>query len=243
MEAVTRSLILCALLLGQTAYAREVPFDEVLSNPARYNNQQVSVKGIAEVVGDDFELWRDERALRETNLKHQIEVVQDLGLPPYPGTNVSRYSPANLHWVKVTGTVNTAWHGRFGFDSFGLILEHVQILAGPRLKQFLDSAIWLKNDTPRRLKVDVQSKYGEEMSGVGPGGLYYTEIPLRSNARLDLTLEGKLFARLQFVPLLAQRYYDPDKRSYYGRITEGKVTLVPPSEAKSWRFDPTPWRD
>ena len=243
MGSLNHVLLVGVLILPCTTFARDVAFDDLLRNPSRYNRQRVSVTGIAEVVGDDFELWRDEHAVKQMDLERDIRVVQDLNLPPYPGTNVSRYSPVNLHWVKITGMVDTTWHGRFGFDRFGLMLDRVQILPGPRLKQFLWDSIWLKNDTRHRLNINVSSKGGGMMSEIVPNEVFYDEIKPARVAHIDLSLDNKPFARFHFVPMFSRRYYDRDKRAYYFRISERKISLMPPGQAKGWKFGPLPWRD
>jgi hypothetical protein len=188
------------VLVSLPCLAREVPFDDVIRAPERFNRQHVTVTGLIETGGDDHVLWRDVSALKRQDLERSIHVWPDLNLPPYPDTNMSPDSPANLHWVKLTGIIDTSIHGRFGTERFGMTLEKIQILPGPRLKQFLDDSIWLKNDTRHHLKIDIHSKYGEETSEIDPGRLHYSEIPPRSNARIDLALNGKLFARLRLAP-------------------------------------------
>lgn len=243
MGAMKRALIFSAFVLAHAVIAREVPFNDVLLNPARFNKQHVTITGIAEVVGDDFYLWGDVAARQRFEPKTSIFVLQNFSLPRYPGTNISRYSPANFRWTEVTGVVNTNFHGRFGELPFGLMLERVQILPGLRLKQFLDIIVWFKNDTSHELKMDVRSKPIERVFDISPGEVSSTEIDVDQRATGELTLSNKRFATWKMNPALSKRFYDAEKRAYYCRITEGKVALVFPFEARGWKFSPTPERD
>ena len=46
-------------------------------------------------------------------------------------------SPANLHWVKLTGVVDTTARGRIGDEPFGLLQKKIELLPSPRLKESL----------------------------------------------------------------------------------------------------------
>jgi hypothetical protein len=59
MEAMNRSLFLCALVLSQSAFASEVQFDDLRTNFKQYAGQRVTVKGILEVAGNHNYLYRD----------------------------------------------------------------------------------------------------------------------------------------------------------------------------------------
>jgi hypothetical protein len=147
VEAVRLARTVVIIAVGHTCVAAEVAFDDLVRNPVKFNGQRVTVTGLIEVYGDDNELWRDTSARQRIDLKRCIHVWTDLKRPPYPGTNMSPDSPANLHSVKVTRIVDTSIHGRFGNERFGLLEEKIQVLPGPRLKQFLPVFVWFMNES------------------------------------------------------------------------------------------------
>jgi hypothetical protein len=164
------------LHLCPSQFWREVQFDDLWKNPARFNHQEVTVKGLLVVEGDDNSLWRDADSLRLLDWKHWIHVYPDLSLPPYPGTNMSRDSPANLHWVKLTGVVDTTARGRIGEEPFGLLQKRIEILPGPGLKQFLTILAWFKNDSGREVNTEVNSAIGTAWFAIPSGKVAETGI-------------------------------------------------------------------
>lgn len=243
-----KRLVLCCsavwLALARTSFALEVPFDELLKNPARFNRQEVTIEGLFEVEGDDNYLWRDARARKQLDWKHWIHVVPDLSLPPYPGTNMSPDSRANLHWVRLTGIVDTTFHGRIGDEPFGLLQKKVEVLPGPRLKQFLAILAWFKNDSGREAKMEV--KFGRETAWftISPGRIGVNGIEKGTGTAIAKTSSEKSFAECALTPPGSERYFDRDKYAYYYRITKNTIEPVLPSEAKThWRLYPYPDRD
>jgi hypothetical protein len=237
------------ILAAQVCVAAEVAFDDLIKSPARFDRERVTVTGLIEVNGDDNDLWRDAYARRRLDLKHSIHVVPDLRLPPYPGTNMSADSPANLHWVKVTGVVDASFRGRFGDERFGLLEEKIQILPGPRLREFLSILGWFRNETSETVYIKILFRDGYTSFGVWPHTLgmesITDDVHKRSTAVVSRTRDGNPIAKCDLMPRRSrEQYYDAEKRAYYYRITPNKIEQVLPSEArKNWRLYPMPDRD
>jgi hypothetical protein len=242
MNRFAHSFTTCVVSI-HACVAVEVRFDDLVKNPARFNHQEVTVTGLLEVEGDSNSLWRDISARQHLDWKHWIHVVPDLNLPPYPGTNMSPDSPANLHWVKVTGIVDTSEHGLFGDKPFGLREKKVQILPGPRLKQLLPILAWFRNESDREIKMEV--KFGRETAwlGIGPHLMSCTGIERGNGTAVAKTKSEKPLAQCALTPPGSRRYYDGEKHAYYYRITTNKIEPVLPSEARSWQVYSMPDRD
>jgi hypothetical protein len=234
--------ILCTFV--RASFGVEVQFDDLLKNPARFNHQEVTVKGLLVVEGDDNSLWQDTESLRRLDWKHWIHVYPDLSLPPYPGTNMSRDSPANLHWVKLTGVVDTTARGRIGEEPFGLLQKRIEILPGPRLKQFLTILAWFKNDSGREVNMEVNSALGTAWFAIPSGKVAETGIKKGKGTATAKNRSNKSFARCTLTPAGSERYFDREKYAYYYRVTKNTIDAVLPSEAKRyWRLYPYPDRD
>ena|SRR5437868_6439571 len=89
------------LALSQSAFAAEVQFDDLRANFKHYDGRQVTVKGILEVAGNDNYLYRDIQAREHQRVC--IHVLPNLNRPDSAG-GLAPDAPANLHWVKITGT-------------------------------------------------------------------------------------------------------------------------------------------
>ncbi len=232
-----------SILVAHSCVAAEVSFDDLVRNPARYNLQRVTVKGILEVYGDDNELWRDVSARQRIDLNRCIHVWVDLKRLPYPGTNMSPDSPANLHWVKVTGIADTSMHGRFGDERFGLFEEKIQILPGPRLKQFLPVKVWFMNDSGHKVIVNVKTRNQGTEFTLERNTLDSALIEGSKSTATITNPNGSLYAKAVLTPPGSRVYYDAEKRYYYCRIEKDRVEPVAPLTARHWHFYPNPDRD
>ena len=170
-----------------------------------------------------------------------IFVVQDLRKKPYPGTNQSPYSAANLHWAKVTGTVDMSHHGRFGDDPFGLSLEKIEVLPGPRLKKLLPVLVYLHNETGRDVQVQLKAGAITEESAISAGGIYDSAIP-RDGWKILISFAGRPLVS-SFLRRGSSAYYDRERGAYYYRVTARRIVPVPPQDTRHWKFAPTPDRD
>ena len=233
--------VLAIVCFAQTSFTAEVRFDDLMRNPSRFHQQQVTVTGLAEV-GYTIELWRDVRARHRVDLKRVITVVQRVD-EARRGSVIAPHSEANLYWVKVTGIVDTHLHGRVGDEPFQLLLEHLEILPGPRERQFLPVLGYFRNDTSITVRLTAyrpSGKYAE--TGAGPGGI--TEIAIHKGKVVVSRLSGKPLAQCELTsPRGAGSYYDPQRKAYYFRITNTGIQPVLPQGARGWNLGYTGDRD
>lgn len=234
METVKPAWISFLVLITFSCLAREVEFDDVVRNPERFNRQHITVKGLLQTGGDDHELWWDVSALKHVDLDCAIHVWPDLSRPTYPGTNMSPDSPANLHWVKLTGIVDTSIRGRFGMERFGMTLEKIQILPGRRLKEFLPVMSWFKNESGNSVKVYVESKDQASEFTLGRNDRE-PEPALTEGPKCAVTItrtNGTPFRKAGLTGQASRKYYDAERRYYYFRITKNEIETVLPAEGR-----------
>ena len=240
MEAVNRSLIICMLALSQSAFAAEVQFDDLRANFKHYDGRQVTVKGILEVAGNDNYLYRDIQAREHQRV--WIHVLPDLNRPDSAG-GLAPDAPANLHWVKITGTVDVSFHGHFGNEPFGLRQTRLEVLPGPRLKQFLPTLAWFKNESQHNIGIEIDARRWATSFDVEPGEVGSADMYKGTNNVTVTTKDGRVLSKLKFDNVQSSRFYDRQRHAFYFRITDRRITPVPRPEARNWKFAPTPERD
>ena len=170
--------------------------------------------------------------------------MPDLSLPPYPGANLSPDSPANLHWVKVTGVIDTSFRGRFGTERFGLLQKKIEILPGRRLKQFLTVLAWFKNETRYEIEIEIEHPPTGSSFGVARGDMESGAVEKGKNIATAKTKTGTIIAHRVINNVPSSGFYDRDKHAYYFRVSENTIEPVPPNFARQhWRFYAMPDRD
>ena len=236
-----RAAVLLALLLVVTPShaAIEVSFDELKKNPARFHGKTVNVTGLIEIGGIRNNLWRDAHARRGDDCKTAITVLDHPGF--YPGTNKSARSSANLHFVVVTGIVDTGYHGMFGGESFGILLKKLHVLPAPRQKQFLVKLDWIRNDTDHLLSISLKTGPYTQTFDLGP--LEEEAIMWDPPSVLTVTVESTNRHKRSASFKWRKDYFDAEKRCRYFRITTDRILPVLPAEGRRWKLPPTPERD
>jgi hypothetical protein len=240
VEAVNRSLIVYILALSQSAFAAEIQFDDLRTNFKQYDGQQVTVKGILEVAGNDNYLYRDIEGRERQRV--WIHVLPDLNRPSSAG-GFAPDAPANLHWVKVTGVVDMSFHGHFGNEPFGVRQTKIEVLPGPRLKRFLSTLAWFKNESQREVEIEIDASPWATSFDVERGKVGSADIYEGGNNVTVATKDGKVLAKLKFDNSRSSRFYDRQRCAYYFLITDRNITPVPRTKARNWKFAPTPERD
>lgn len=233
--------IAAALASAAACAAAEVQFADLHNAPARFAGKKVTVRGLVEVAGDYIYLWPDAAACKKQAYKKSIFVVQDLRKAPYPGTNLSRYSPANLRWANVSGTVDMSYHGLFGDEPFGLILGKIEVLPGPRLKDLLPTLVCLLNETGKDVRIQLKAGGVTEESTIPADEVFEAAIP-RDGWKVLISFAGRPLIS-SFVRRSSGAYYDRERRAFYYRITARSIAPVLPQAATHWKFAPTPERD
>ena len=153
-------------------------------------------------------------------------------------------SPANLHWVKLTGVVDTTARGRIGDEPFGLLQKKIELLPSPRLKESLTILAWFKNDSGREVNMEVKSGLGVAWFTIAPGKIAEVGIEKGNETATAKNRPKKPFAQCAVTPQGSERYLDRDKYAYYYRVTKNSVEPILPSEAKKyWYLYSYPDRD
>ena len=234
--------LVTAFLLGfaATSQAIDLSVDDLLKNYSRLAGRRVTVVGLAEVNGSDFYLWD----LQDSTHKRQsgaVSVLWDMRLPNYPpGSNIAHYTYLNLRRVRVTGLVDTHFHGRWGDIPFGFDLKRVDVVAGPRQRQFLRNlgvfhnsmsvGVWVRLERRRRANEWTDME-------LAPGG--YNDTEIEDGFAVVTSLSGKPIAKCKIaVGEASRRYYDSRQHVYYYDIRNSRIKLVMPEEAKHWDLLP-----
>jgi len=229
--------------------AADFSVDEALQNYRRFTGRRITFTGLAEVAGSDFYVW-DLRDTRHKDLKRMIWVLWDMRLPNYPpGSNIAHYSYLNLRPVRISGTVDTRFHGRWGDIPFGVILDRVEALPGDRERRFLRDIGVFHNSLSKTVEVRLYSRRDSVycyMTGIPPGEYGDTAIEEGSASVALQPRERKLALRPDTVVArcnislsgASRRYYDARQHAYYYDITPGKIGLVMPTEAQRWKLLP-----
>jgi hypothetical protein len=224
MRTSTLSAVLVAV--AQLSSAAETKFANIFANPSRFNHKRVTITGLADVGGDAFWVWRDAKAWRHAEDKGAIFVAYKI---PAEAT-VSPYDYANARFVRVTGTIDTSIHGHLGMDPFSLVLERVEVLPGPRQKEFLPILGYFRNETRYKLHIKITDADGYTVSDIPPGK--HSVFAIKKGAVLLTTPSGKLVAQSRLLP--SPRFYDVQKKIYYFRISNSGIESVVPQNAKGW---------
>ena len=119
-------------------------------------------------------------------------------------------SPANLHWVKLTGVVDTTARGRIGDEPFGLLQKKIELLPSPRLKEFLTILAWFKNDSGREVNMEVKSGLGVAWFTIAPGKIAEVGIEKGNETATAKNRPKKPFAQCALTPQGSDRYFDRD---------------------------------
>jgi hypothetical protein len=229
--------------------AADLSVNEVLQNYRSLKNRRITFVGLAEVEGADFYVW-DLRDKHHKDINRTVSVVWDMRLPNYPpGSNISHYTYLNLRRVRISGRIDTGFHGRWGDIPFGVVLDKVEALPGDRERRFLKDVGVFHNNTSYTVDIHLYNRrrfvycemvnippgeYGE--TGIEEGSVTveprradrnFLEEPEKVIAKGNISLSGA-----------ARRYYDFRQHVYYYDVRAGKIRLVMPTEAQKWNVLP-----
>ncbi|MGC2627893.1 MAG: hypothetical protein WA269_13730 [Candidatus Udaeobacter sp.] len=245
MPLVNRTQELTAVLLIGSAcacIAADLSVDEVIQNYRSLRDRQVTIVGLAEVEGSDFYLW-DLRDKHHKDLERTVSVVWNMQLPNYPpGSNIAHYTYLNLRRVRISGRIDTGFHGRWGDIPFGVILNTVETLPGDRERRFLKDVGVFHNSIPETVDIRLHNRRGLvycEMIGIPRGEYGETGIEegfatvVRSTGGKLTVQSAKVIATCNIsLGGAARRYYDSRQHVYYYDISAGKIRLVMPAEGQ-----------
>lgn len=239
------------LLIGSACacIAADLSIDEVLRKYRSLGNRRITFVGLAEVEGADFYVW-DLRDKHHKDLKWTVSVVWNMRLPNYPpGSNISHYTYLNLRRVRISGRIDSRFHGRWGDIPFGIILDRVAALPGDRERRFLTDIGVFHNGTSNTVEVRLYSRRGSVycyMTGIPPSDYDQAAIQEGSASVALPPADGNFIAEPEKVIATCnislggatRRYYDSRQRVYYYDISAGEIRLVMPTEAQRWNLLP-----
>ncbi len=245
--------ILSAAMIGLIAYSTvdrnshatsvpEVTFQELFANPPKYDRKRVTIRGIADAGGGLLWIWRDAKAWRDLEqcLKSRKPDCDNQGAVfiPYqtpPRADTGLYDHVNARWARVTGILDTRIHGHLGGDPFSIVLERLEVLPGPRVREFIPILGFFKNDSGRTIRFE--TKFGNEAmstEGVRSGEVIWAGRIDKGTA-FAKTMSGVTFAQGEMIPpRLIDPYYDRAMKIYYFRITDHSIDPVLPRDATGW---------
>jgi hypothetical protein len=227
---------------GSAANPPEVAFQELFKNPAKYDRKRVTIRGIADADGGLLWIYRDVKAWRDLEqcLESRKRDCDDTGtiFVPYdtpPRAERGLYDHVNARWVRVTGILDTRLHGHLGGDPFSIVLDKLEVLPGPRVREFIVILGFFKNDSGRTIRFETKSGDESMMTeGVGPGAVIWAGKIGRGTA-FAKTMNGVTFAKGDLIPRrLIDPYYDRGLKLYYFRITDHSIEPVLPRDAVGW---------
>lgn len=239
------------LLFGSACacIAADLSVDEVLQNYRSLKNRRITFVGLAEVEGADFDVW-DLHDKHHRDIKRTISIVWGMRLPNYPpGSNIAHYTYLNLRRVRISGRIDTGFHGRWGDIPFGVVLDRVEALPGDRERRFLKDVGVFHNSTSDTVDIRLYNRRGLvycEMINIPPGEYGETGIEegsatvvLRS-ADQKLTIQPEKVIATCNISLggATRRYYDSRQHVYYYDVSAGEIRLVMPTEARKWNILP-----
>lgn len=230
MNLVKRENVLpIAMLILTTCEAFAVPTSDLqrlLANPNAFDGKRVTVAGLADIAGAEFWLYPNVRAAKQGDTA--VAISWDLSKGPV-------YKKFDRHWVKVTGVVDAKAHGPLGAAPCEIWAERVEALPYPPLPDPYIYGVF-RNDTPSTVDLKFSSPTGyADALNISPGDVTDAHTIAKGTITAS-TRSGKLLAKGNLIPSSgAERYFDAKTRTYYYRITVGKIELVQPSEAKRWR--------
>jgi hypothetical protein len=246
----TRKLTVILLIGSACAcIAADLSVDEVLQNYRGLGNRRVTFVGLAEVEGDDFYIW-DLSDKHHKDLKRTVSVWWNMRLPNYPpGSNIAHYTYLNLRRVRISGRIDTRFHGRWGDIPFGVILDKVEALPGDRERRFLKDVGVFHNSTSHTVDIRLDNRRGSvycDIIGIPPSEYGETGIEEGSAtvvlrpAGEKLTVQSEKVIATCSISLggATRRYYDSRQHVYYYDISAGEMRLVMPSEARKWNLLP-----
>jgi hypothetical protein len=227
---------------GNVASAPEVTFPDLFKDPAKYDRKRVTISGIADANGGPLWVWRDLKAWRdlEACLKTHRRDCDDTGaiFIAYgnpPSAQVGLYEHLHARRVRATGIIDTRIHGHLGFDPFSLVLEHLEVLPGPRVREFIPILGFFKNDSGMTIKLETW--FGDEgmfTEGIRPSALICAGKIGRGTV-IAKTMSDVVFAKGEMIPpRLFDPYYDRPWKCYYFRITNHSIDPVYPKDAIGW---------
>ena len=220
---------ICVVSMGEahSKHGKErcigLEFEKLVAKVGAYTGKRVCVTGIAGVDGISFTLSAPPR------LKIRQLIVIDRH------RNVPNYDRLNNHLVKVTGIVHNDPEKLFACR---ILLENIEVLARQPVKGVRVYGIFF-NEGPDTIRLDVVNKAGNENDSMtlSPGDVLKTVI-VEGTAKVSPPSTGASPGPVLstcIVPTAnsARDFFEESTRTFYFRVTNGRVELVKPPQARA----------
>jgi hypothetical protein len=200
-------------------------FEQILNNPKRFNGKRVTLVGVAEIGGSEFFLYPDVPSAKKG--KNAIFVDAHI-------FDENPYEKFNNHWLKITGIVDTNLRPPLGIGACSIVLEHLEPLPLASLQDDSIRGVF-RNDTGRAIDIKFSAPSGAGyIIDLPPGQVSKASVISKGVVTVS-SRSGKLLVTGDLIPSSdSERYFDTKTRTYYYRITDGKIILVSSSEAEEW---------
>jgi hypothetical protein len=239
-------LLICFLItVASDLFGTELR--DVIAHPEKFENQRITVVGVARVPGD-FYLCADEKAAADRHPSTALIVRRNNSTQP-------EYRELDRQWVRVTGVMSSKEGG--GYDSgVGVLLEHVDLLRDRPPPRIPDSTVLgvFKNSTAEPLSIQLvpNSEQGigtifflkpgdADETDVSEGRVVASQLKGSKNVPLHKREIGKPVAsgEITFRSLPSNYEYSDepsDKRRLYFKIADHEIKRVDVSEGRSWKL-------
>jgi hypothetical protein len=242
-------LFVCVLIgCGNNLFGTDL--GEVLKRPERFENEKITVVGIARVPGY-FYLCPDEKTATDRHPENAL-LVRKTGKMP-------EYREMDRQWVEVTGIMSDKEGGGFELGPTrmtnpGILLEHVRELHDRPTPRIKDPSVWavFKNNTsvPLAIEHTAWSSVGElfflgphetQETGIWKGKATASRLDGPSNLPLHEQKIGKTVAKGEITLRSLRRGWQYSRelspeRTLYFRIVGDRIEEVSASEGRRWKI-------
>lgn len=244
-------LAIFALISVATIFGTELR--DVLAHPEKFENQRITVIGIARVPGYFF-ICADEKAAVEKNPSKALLVRKNNSIQP-------EYREMDRKWVEVTGVMTDKRREGYeldtsSFEGHGICLEKIRVLRDrpqPRIKDDTVLGVF-KNSTSEGLSIEnIPKSEGGVLFYMKPGDVQETEVSegrvvaLHAKGPKDVRMYGErekdervAIGEISFRGLPSDYKYSDessDKRRLYFKVADHQIKRVAASEGRSWKRD------
>jgi hypothetical protein len=224
-----RKRLILALLATSILIPRlgATDFKSLLGNPKAYDGQRVSITGIVIGNGPEFELFQN--VSDALNVRSDSRAFYIIAKGKW-----SRTRPYDLHWVRVTGTVNANRHGFWGY-ACEISLEKIEALsAGPLTTQPMPFGVF-RNETRQTVSVRLfESSRPQAGFQLGPGDS--VSLPINDGRIEVFGVSGALLAKGTLGAQQDSTFYDRKFGAFYYRITGSRIEKVSPASVNYWEW-------
>ena len=197
-----------------------------MKNPKMFNGKRVTLVGLADIGGSEFFLYPDVQSA-----KHGENAI-------FVDAHIFNDNPCekfNNHWLKITGVVDTGIRPPLGVGECSIVLEQLKVLPRSPLRDDSVRGVF-KNSTGYTIDIKLPTPTGDDYATrIAPETA--TAALIISNGKVTVTKKsGETIAKGTLNPkAIAPEYFDPNRKTFYYRIENGRIIPVLPGEAKNWR--------